>query len=185
MNDKKLQLLKKRVEKKRLAQKKLEELAESVEKLVDRPVDVHIPEIEVPKADIVTEMDTTGLEAIAEETKLELALIKDKLDQPSNKALNEVKDAFKTLQNTFKEVIKAAQDDIYARYAFSNSGEDLGGQYVGYVNGNGDWFIQKFGKDIVGNQSSTFAVGKKGTYKTAWDNKIKLTYKLRSEVYIP
>ena len=79
--------------------------------------------------------------------------------------------------------VEKAVDDIYARYDYAADNTEIDGQYIGYLNQKGNWFIQRIAKGVHGNMS-TFAVGK-GDFTAAWMNKMKLEYKMRDEVVIP
>ena len=182
MNEKKLELLKKRAAKKKSSEKRLDSVIEALEKVADKPIEV--PPIEVPKPEVIVETDLSALEAIAEETKGAIEALGSKLPKGDTKALDDLKQEIKTLQNAFNGVIKAIQDDIYARYAFANGSSEASGQFMGFVSASGDWFIQRITTDAMNGQSSRFAVGK-GDYSTAWGKHAALKYKLRSEVYIP
>lgn len=79
--------------------------------------------------------------------------------------------------------VEKASDDIYARYDWVASSDELDGQYIGYLQQSGAWFIQRIAKGVNG-QMSTFTVGKKN-FDQAWQSRLKLKYSMRNEVIIP
>lgn len=79
--------------------------------------------------------------------------------------------------------VEKASDDIYARYDWVASSDEIDGQYIGYLQQSGAWFIQRIAKGVNG-QMSTFTVGKKN-FDQAWQSRLKLKYSMRNEVIIP
>lgn len=74
-------------------------------------------------------------------------------------------------------------EDIYARYKRANSSVDQSGTYHGFLDNDGNWFIQlESGTDK--QAKSRYAVGK-GSFLNNWAGRVSLQYKLIDEVAIP
>lgn len=182
MNERKLTLLKKRAERRKKLEAQQAEIAQSLAELKDKDTTVVVPDIAVPEVTVTT--DTKVLAEIAKQTKAELEALGAKLDgEPTHKALTEVKAELTSLKAVFEGIQKQAVQDIYARYDYANSIEENGVRYIGYLNKDSNWFIQRLGKSTEG-ESSTFATGKAGTYKQAWENRLMLKYVPRDKATI-
>jgi hypothetical protein len=172
------------------AARDIQKLNQTVEGVLDgigEKLEAAIAELPKPDAPVVNvETDTTELEKIADKTATEIEALQRKLDpKPSLDTLLAVKSEISGLKSVFEGISKAVQQDIYARYDFSDSATENGVQYIGYLNQYGDWFIQRIGAALQGDSSSTYAVGARGKYATNWQKRTKLIYSRRDEVVIP
>lgn len=182
MNERKLALLKKRAEKRKRLEAQQLELARAIEELAEKEIKVDVPEIAAPSVSVTT--DTAKLEEIADKTLSGINALQSKLDDKLTiKALGELRSEISSLKSFYEGITKAIEQDIYARYDYTNSIEENGIRYIGYLNKDSDWFIQRLGTGTEG-ESSTFATGKRGEYKKSWANRLMLKYKLRDEVTI-
>jgi hypothetical protein len=165
--------------------KQLDKTVEGVLDGIGEKLDAAISKLPQPEAPVVTvETDTSKLEDIAKLTTTQIEALQSKLDaQPTIGALGEVKSEISALKAVFGQVSKALEQDIYARYDYTNSIEENGVRYIGYLNKDSEWFIQRLGSGSEG-ESSTFATGKRGEYKKAWSNRLKLQYVLRDKADI-
>lgn len=74
-------------------------------------------------------------------------------------------------------------DDIYSRYSFSDKSTEVDGDYIGYLNSFGNWFIQRIAQPNDKTYRSRFSAGK-NDYSANWNKRVKLTYELRHKVDI-
>lgn len=79
--------------------------------------------------------------------------------------------------------VKANDDDIYARYSFSDYKVEADGEYSGYLAGDGRWFIQRIVMPSEGETISRFVAGA-SNYRQAWRGKRRLSYDYRDKVDI-
>lgn len=79
--------------------------------------------------------------------------------------------------------VKANDDDIYSRYSFSDKSTEVDGDYIGYLNSFGNWFIQRIAQPNDKTYRSRFSAGK-NDYSANWNKRVKLTYELRHKVDI-
>lgn len=170
------------------AERDVERLHKTVESVLDGiggQLESAIADLPKPDAPIVNvETDTTELAQIAEQTKAELEALQSKLNlQPTIDTIKAVQGEISGLKSQFEGITKALEQDIYARYDYANSIEENGVRYIGYLNKDSNWFIQRLGKSTEG-ESSTFATGKAGTYKQAWENRLMLKYVPRDKATI-
>lgn len=144
-----------------------------------------ISELPTPEAPSVTvDTDTTKLEDIAQATAKQLEALQRTLDaKPTIDSIKAVAQEISTLKQAFGDISKALEQDIYARYDYTNSIEENGVRYVGYLNKDSDWFVQRLGSSTDG-ETSSFATGKRGAYKQAWRDRLKLNYVLRDKADI-
>ncbi len=182
MNERKLALLKKRAEKRKQLEAQQAEIASALQALNEKDVRVDIPELPAPEVNV--KVDTTKLAAIAEVTADRIEALQRTLDaKPTIASLKAVQSEISGLKSQFEGITKALEQDIYARYDYANSIEENGVRYIGYLNKDSNWFIQRLGKSTEG-ESSTFATGKAGTYKQAWKDRLMLKYVPRDKATI-
>ena len=182
MNERKLALLKKRAQKRRELEAQQSEIADKLAAISEKEMTVEIPEIPAPI--VHNEFDTKELAEIANKTSAQLEALQSKLDpEMTIAAFGELKSEISTLKSVFGHIEKALEQDIYARYDYANSIEENGVRYIGYLNKDSNWFIQRLGKSTEG-ESSTFATGKAGTYKQAWKAHLTLKYVPRDKATI-
>ncbi len=182
MNERKLALLKKRAQKRKELEAQQAEIAEKLAALSEKEIKVEIPEINPPI--VHNTINTKELAEIANKTSAQLEALQNKLDpEMTIAAFTELKGEISTLKSVFGHIEKALEQDIYARYDYANSIEENGVRYIGYLNKDSDWFIQRIGSGTEG-ESSTFATGKRGAYKQAWKDRLKLDYVLRDKANI-
>ena len=182
MNERKLALLKKRAQKRKELEAQQAEIAEKLAAISEKEIKVEVPEIPAPV--VHNKVDTKELAEIANKTSAQLGALQDKLDPKMTiAAFSELKGEISTLKDVFGHITKALEQDIYARYDYANSIEENGVRYIGYLNKDSNWFIQRLGKSTEG-ESSTFATGKAGAYKQAWKNRLMLKYVPRDKATI-
>jgi len=182
VNERKLALLRKRAEKRKELEAQQAGIAQSLKELNEKELKVDLPELPAPI--VHNEFDTKELAEIANKTSAQLEALQDKLDpEMTIAAFGELKSEISTLKSVFGHIEKALEQDIYARYDYANSIEENGVRYIGYLNKDSNWFIQRLGKSTEG-ESSTFATGKAGAYKQAWKNRLMLKYVPRDKATI-
>lgn len=74
-------------------------------------------------------------------------------------------------------------EDVYARYKRFNSSTDPDGTYHGFVDADGNWFIQRE-TNFDNKASSRYATGE-GTLEDNWAKRTRLSYKPFDQVEIP
>lgn len=175
MNEKKLQALRNRKRKQAERDKAIVDLTKAVQDLHKRVDSFEKSEtkvtVEKSEASVDVSVDTAPVAEIVRQFKTDTVGVLKGFVEVAEKLAEQAKAT--TVQS----------DDIYARYSFADSAIDSQGTHIGYVDAEGNWFIQR----VVGSNdanSSRFAVGKKD-YGKAWSRRQTLNYKLRSEVYIP
>lgn len=182
MNERKLAVLRKKAEKRRKLEAQQAEIAAALQALNSKELVVDIPE--QPKPEVHIDFDTSELAQIAEQTKAQLEALESKLNaKPTIDTIKAVQGEISGLKSQFEGITKALEQDIYARYDYTNSIEENGVRYIGYLNKDSDWFIQRLGSGTEG-ETSTFATGKRGGYKQAWKDRLRLTYVLRDKANI-
>lgn len=92
-------------------------------------------------------------------------------------------ESLQELEKRLVPIAKALNDDIYARYDWANSSIADGNQYIGYLNKDGAWFIQRISSNLSGDKTSVFATGR-DNYKTNWLRRQQLDYRRRDQVTI-
>lgn len=111
--------------------------------------------------------------------------------------LSEVTEAIKGIKITqpeikFNPVVKveapvvnvSVPADVYARYKRYNSVTEGEGTYHGFLDSDGNWFIQRESELVNGQAVSRYAVGK-GNIEKGWSNRKNLDYKPYDRVVIP
>lgn len=182
MNERKLVVLRKRAEKRAKLEAQQEQIAKSLKQLEAKELKVEIPEAMAPIVSVRT--DTRDLAIIAQKTTTQIEALQAKLDsKPTVDSIKQVSYELSVLKAVFEGVAKIVEQDIYARYDYTNSIEENGVRYIGYLNKDSDWFIQRLGSGTEG-ETSTFATGKRGGYKQAWRDRLKLAYVLRDKANI-
>lgn len=107
------------------------------------------------------------------------------------KALENIPQAIKDIKIVQPEIklkapvvnVTIPNQDIYSRYKRANSAQENNFTYHGFIDADGNWFIQlEAGTDTQAR--SRYAVGK-GDFLNQWPKRTSLEYKLLSEVNIP
>lgn len=145
--------------------------------------DIDIKDYESELADLASKIVTTreAIEAIEIPDNSEMMTRIKKLDEAIEAI--EIPDLSSIKLPAPIVKVKTNDDDIYARYSFSDYKVESDGEYSGYLSADGRWFIQRIAMPSEGETMSRFVAGDKN-YRQAWRSRRRLSYDYRDRVDI-